>query len=76
MKETEEMQKRLSEALGRIGELEKDIEAMRRRTNVMINGHSRILARLINHTKCNPAIGTTFDLILDADVGRQPGDNV
>ena len=66
----ETLQKELADALDRIANLEKQVENMRRRTNVMLNGHSAVLVRIIGHTGCRPPQGSEFDIILDADVGR------
>ena len=65
----ESLQKQLTEALSQINDLEKKIEKMRKKTNIMVNGHSAVLIRLIGHTNCPPPQGTRFDIILNADVG-------
>ena len=65
----ETLQKQLAEYLKRINALEKQVETMRKRTNIMLNGHSAVLVRIIGHTGCRPPQGTEFDIILNADVG-------
>ena len=70
MNDTEKLAKKLSEALDRIEDLEKDVAAMRQNTNTGINGHTAILERLVVHTNYRPPQGEQILFVRNFDVGR------